>query len=789
DDESSEALSWLVRRASVDRLLVAVTHRPLTGTHHARWRRWVESDGSVHTLRLSGLSLGAATELVRDEHPDLSSSDAERLWRHTGGNPLYLRALLSERTSVELRATRMLPAPTEYAQDIESRLARMSHDAVRLAEALAVLASSWTPVVDAVTLAGLAVGDDALQELLEHGLLEVADAGGGFQVRWVHALSRAAVYEHLSLPRRRALHAEAARLVSSLSVVFEHRLAAADRYDEQLAIDMEQYAEQLQGQRSYRNAALFERWASGLTASPGERQRRWLDSLYLTLMSRDFESVRLELDDLDRAGDEERRVLLLGALACLEGRHRDGVTHLGVVAEWPTDQGDARTRYRIEAFLAWSRTLLGEEPAVIGAGLQRASLSSVQDQGVQPFILLAQGHVAGRTSGWDGFAALFDLLPPTASAVPAELAGLLVWRGAERLARVELNGSIADLREVQFRQHEGVVDALTSGFDALLAAAYWFHGRWSLARVAFGGALEVPAEVVGLLTHSLAPLTASGMGDFATADRLLHDGASALDERPWLEAVETHLAARVVRLHAAGDRDGQASLLRDIRGRWPSAQIGRGLNTGLWAAHFALAHCWAGELDEADAQRARARGASRNSPGLAMVCDWVEALVLEARGEQGEALRCLAEAVARDGADLPLYQGHALADHARLAEVNGLHAVADASRRQALTIYESLQATPYIERLRSGERDAPRGAAEEYVLPLTDREHDVLTLVLEGYSYAQISRELFVSQSTVSYHLGNIYPKAGVRSRHELTDWVRRHPGSLSPHSSTTASH
>ena len=60
----------------------------------------------------------------------------------------------------------------------------------------------------------------------------------------------------------------------------------------------------------------------------------------------------------------------------------------------------------------------------------------------------------------------------------------------------------------------------------------------------------------------------------------------------------------------------------------------------------------------------------------------------------------------------------------------------------------------------------------------------MLTLVASGMSYAQIARELFVTQSTVGYHLSNIYRKAQVTSRHELTELVRRDPagfGTSSP--------
>ena len=59
-------------------------------------------------------------------------------------------------------------------------------------------------------------------------------------------------------------------------------------------------------------------------------------------------------------------------------------------------------------------------------------------------------------------------------------------------------------------------------------------------------------------------------------------------------------------------------------------------------------------------------------------------------------------------------------------------------------------------------------SAEFPVIPaedLTDRERDVLRLLIDGLSNNEIAERLIISPSTVKYHIGNIYNKLGVDSR------------------------
>lgn len=58
---------------------------------------------------------------------------------------------------------------------------------------------------------------------------------------------------------------------------------------------------------------------------------------------------------------------------------------------------------------------------------------------------------------------------------------------------------------------------------------------------------------------------------------------------------------------------------------------------------------------------------------------------------------------------------------------------------------------------------------------LTPREREVLTLVAEGLTNAQIAERLVVSQETVKFHLRNIYQKLGVSTRTEAAAYYYRH--------------
>lgn len=58
---------------------------------------------------------------------------------------------------------------------------------------------------------------------------------------------------------------------------------------------------------------------------------------------------------------------------------------------------------------------------------------------------------------------------------------------------------------------------------------------------------------------------------------------------------------------------------------------------------------------------------------------------------------------------------------------------------------------------------------------LTSRELKILQLVLAGYTNKAIAAEVFISEKTVEFHLGNIYAKVGVRTRMLAGVWALQH--------------
>jgi DNA-binding CsgD family transcriptional regulator len=136
-----------------------------------------------------------------------------------------------------------------------------------------------------------------------------------------------------------------------------------------------------------------------------------------------------------------------------------------------------------------------------------------------------------------------------------------------------------------------------------------------------------------------------------------------------------------------------------------------------------------------------------------------------------------AEACYRESADL-LSRGPVALDlaHTRLLFGEWLRrgkrrAEARGQLRAAYQLFESCGAVPFAERARTellatGEQVRQRAAPAEN--DLTSRERHVAILAASGHTNAEIAERLFITVSTVEFHLNKVFRKLGISSRRQI---------------------
>ena len=99
----------------------------------------------------------------------------------------------------------------------------------------------------------------------------------------------------------------------------------------------------------------------------------------------------------------------------------------------------------------------------------------------------------------------------------------------------------------------------------------------------------------------------------------------------------------------------------------------------------------------------------------------------------------------------------------------------EAAQLEALAIFEKLGARPAAERLRRALRATgvrglsrgPRPSTKENTAGLTARQMDVLALMSDGCTNAEIADRLFISYKTVDHHVSAILAKLEAHTRAE----------------------
>lgn len=723
DDATLDSITVLGRRIGVLPAVLVVTFRggeappghPLNAALGA-----IRADDLV-VLELAPLSRRAVASLAGE--------DAHELYAATAGNPFYVTELLASQAAADL--------PPSVANAVLGRMSRLDDSARRLVELVSVVPNRvGTPVLDAV-MPGWAT---AAEEPERRQLL----AADGAYVRFRHELARNAVKSSLPTLARRGLHAKIldallAADTDPADIVHHAEAAGAEDVVSQYAIVAARRAAALESNREayshYRRASEF------IEGLPAPEQARVLEELataaYLVGRLEDaFGAVERAIaihEDLDDqagvgrctrvlsrlywfAGDgAPARAKALEAIAILEplgesvelARAYSGVGQLAMLAE---DGGQALTWGERALDLA---TRLGDEStrahALVNLGCTRVQL----DSGETAALLKAHRVADAAGEREDATRALGNL-------------GyiLMSWAKPEPALRYAQQAlAYAERYEVH---------AYVSYVTTAMAWMRLRAGEWDEAERVTRGEIERGITVVQLLAKTVLAELAVRRGDPDAGERLA-DLAVHGDRAGEPQRIAPAIELASERALTGGGRMPIERFERVAEQIRPGGSLG-----GRFAIRLAAWAAVAGidiPFDE-----------PASGPYAAMLRrDWLAAA--DAFGEVGWTYdRALMLSL--------------LDDEQSLAE--------------AIDIARRLGAGPLTKRVARRMREleirvpqGPRKTTRANPAGLTARQLEVLALLAEGLTNAEIAERLIVSQRTAEHHVAAVLVKLEAPTRRE----------------------
>ncbi|HEY7361220.1 MAG TPA: AAA family ATPase, partial [Streptosporangiaceae bacterium] len=277
DGPSLSWLAYLGPRTAESPMLVVLTVREGDPRGRANSAAAGADESSVHRMGLPALSMASVAALVRGElGPTASAGFCSACWELAGGNPLYVRELLTAAGNEglsgaedDITALRAL-ASSAVGALVLGRLARLGPDAVSLAQALAVLGSQ-TEVGVAAELAGL---EPAAAELTADGLAAAQILAPARPLDFFHPVIGEAVYADLALGARRLAHRRAAAILDRAGAadrVAAHLLATGPASDAWVVERLSAAAATARERGAAEVAASYLRRALAEPATPAER--------------------------------------------------------------------------------------------------------------------------------------------------------------------------------------------------------------------------------------------------------------------------------------------------------------------------------------------------------------------------------------------------------------------------------------------------------------------------------------------------------------------------------------
>ena len=729
DEATLDLLKVLGRRINKLNSLLVITYRDdeVRAEHPLRLVLGDLPRSSVRRLRLPALSQGAVDELAARAGKRLHD-----LYAVTGGNPFFVtEALAGEDQGV----------PASVSDAVLSRLARLTPPARAVVELISVV-----PAKAELWLLNESMNPTTavLEECAAAGILRLDNTSIGFR----HELARRAVEDSLPAPRAQSLHAkvlkalltrdaesELARVVhhaakaNDASAVLEYapiaaRQAAALNAHRESASHYEtalKYADVLPGEQ---RAALFEQrsYECYLTAQLNDAKEAGLKALNLWK----------QLGDKLRQGDnlrwQSRFAWYLGRNEEAEACGREAITLLEALPESPELARAYSNRAQLDMLAGrWDEAVDWGSRAIALAQKFNATETLVHALNNVGMAQLLMHDEQGRAKLEESLRlSLAHNLEDHASRAFTNISAVLV-------ASRDYPAGLRFLDEGIAYATEHDLESCQRYMTTVRARVHFETGSWTLAT---DDAASVIGHSQGYSVTRISALTVLGHIRVRRGDP---DASQALAEahRLAMQTNEVHRIAPIASARAemawlAGDVERMVAevqpileLAKDVDDPWLQGEL------AFWLWRGGAAHPVAHELAEPYA--------------LQIAGDW------RAAADRWNEMGCRYE------------EATALADGDETAQLN------------ALAIFEGLGASPAAEKLRhklreTGVRGVPRGprsSTKENPAGLTARQMEVLSLLSEGSSNAEIAERLFISAKTVDHHVSAILARLDARTRAE----------------------
>jgi DNA-binding CsgD family transcriptional regulator len=733
DEATLDLIKFLGRRVLDLPVLLLVTYRDteLSLDHPLQSVLGDLPSKAVVRLRLAPLSEQAVTCLANQAH-----RSAEGLYAATLGNPFFVTEILASDTE---------GVPLTVRDAVVARIARLSAEARTLLELASVIPTRterWLleAIVSSTT--------EAVEECITSGILDLSHTTVAFR----HELARLAVESTLSPLRKEALHVQVLQSLLShgADALQVARLVhhATGAHDEALVLRYAPLAARhAAAQGAHRQAADHYRHALEYADLLDARGQQELHAELLDGLANEC-SLTSQAQEAFRA-----RSAALVLWRCLDRTVQVGYTLYRLSGHsWRLGHSEEACRYAVEAVelletLPPSREL-GQAYANLSSQYMVASDSAQAVVWGRRAIEVAQQFHDDRTECY----ALFSI-------------GSTTFCSGKEDGRALLEQSLRQAQE--------------QGFEEIAALAYT-----NLANTQVRS--RVYAQAMGYLQEGITYCTEHDLDTFCYG--LRGDRARArLDQGDWEEAEEDITAILSVRELAATNRIPALLVLGMLRMRRGDPGAEQVLDEALALAETsgemqnitpvaaARAEWWWLQGQQEQCVAEATKGFQMALPcqrpwylGEVAIWLWREGRMPEV--PEGAIAQPFALQIAGDwrgAAELwkqlgcPYEQALALAD----GDVEAM--------REALALFERLGARPAVAKLRrqlwqqgtGGIPRGPRPSTRTNQAGLTNRQLEVLQLMVEGLPNAEIASRLFTSLKTVDHHVSAVFAKLGVHSR------------------------